>query len=100
MYYLDYLNKDARNSKKNANILTPEVFLSMFCFNLHLCVFLLNSSKNFKRHPRKNLMFLIQGSVEEKFFYVPPIFSSDIKGKKKVENMSQVSTMYRKEKKK
>lgn len=83
MYYLDYLNKDARNSKKNANILTPEVFLSMFCFNLHLCVFLLNSSKNFKRHPRKNLMFLIQGSVEEKFFYVPPIFSSDIKEKKK-----------------
>lgn len=98
MYYLDYLNKDARNSKKNANILTPEVFLSMFCFNLHLCVFLLNSSKNFKRHPRKNLMFLIQGSVEEKFFYVPPIFSSDIKEKKSGECVPSIYNVQKRKK--
>lgn len=51
----------------------------MLCFNLQLRVFLLNASKNFKRDPRKNLMFIIQVSVEEKSFYVTPIFSPDRK---------------------
>lgn len=41
----------------------------------------------------------MQGSIKQKFFYVTPIFSPDIKEKKTVKNMSQVSILYRKEKK-
>lgn len=82
----DFVNKagnvlSEKKKKKTVRKIqnTAEVGLSMFCFNLR--VFLLNSSKNFKTHPIKNLMLILQSSVEEKNLSFIPVFSADIKQK-------------------